>query len=90
MGLSCVAVWRGTWLAWDVGHEFFGKDKATDTQIVPGIYSHLTAVVGLVASGYLSSMLAPPAVCLLLTDEALKGKNQFLKGATWLVTRVKR
>lgn len=90
MGLSCVAVWKGTWLAWDVGHEFFGKDKATDTQIVPGIYSHLTAVVGLVASGYLSSMLAPPAVCLLLTDEALKGKNQFLKGATWLVTRVKR
>jgi hypothetical protein len=89
IGISCVAVWRGTWLGWDLAHEKFvnAHPKATDAPIVSGAYSHVTAVVGLCASGYLSSVLAPPAVMLLINDEALRNKNAFLKGANWLFTK---
>ena len=99
MGLSCVAVWRGTWLAWDAAHErlFLQKgERASDSPTVSGFVSHVTAVVGLGATGYVSSVLAPPAVCLLLNDDALRkrdcssdagaqnARRAFLRGATWL------
>jgi histidinol phosphatase-like PHP family hydrolase len=54
-------------------------------------------VVGLSYFGYVSSVLAPPAVCLLLNDDALRkrdcescdkgakdARRAFLRGATWL------
>jgi hypothetical protein len=100
LGLSCVAVWRGTWLAWDAAHErlFLPKgSSASDSPTVSGFVSHVTAVVGLSYFGYVSSVLAPPAVCLLLNDDALRkrdcesspqnardARRAFLRGATWL------
>ena len=100
MGLSCVAVWRGTWLAWDVAHEALflerGERAATAAPVTSGLASHAAAVVGLGATGYASSVLAPPAVCLLLNDDALRrrdcssdagardARRAFLRGATWL------
>jgi len=62
-----------------------------------GVASHVVAIAGLTAAGYLSSVLSPPAVCFLLNDEALRkracavnpayreeARREFLKGAAWL------
>ena len=121
MGLSCVAVWRGTWCMWDSLFERFdpwafkgdagvrnGEDEESSSPGEPqmsentftffnGVASHVVAIAGLTAAGYLSSVLSPPAVCFLLNDEALRkracavnpayreeARREFLKGAAWL------
>lgn len=96
MGLSCVAVWRGAWLAWDAAFEAATGRVATEQPTVSGFVSHAVAIGALGATGYLSSVLSPPVACLLLGDDAVRKRNcaqdagvrearrEFLKGATWL------
>lgn len=46
MGLSCVAVWRGTWILWDAAYERFNSRGATATSepVTSGLISHAVAV----------------------------------------------
>jgi len=96
MAASCVAEWRGTWILWDAGDEAATGDVATDSPTTSGLASLGVAASALAGAGYLSSVLAPPAVCFLLDDEALRrrdctvkagteeARREFLRGATWL------
>lgn len=86
---SCVLVWRGTWMLWDIAYEQFHKDnvKATDPNHLTksGILSHGCAVGGLLIFGYFASVLAPPARVSVLKDCALKAKTwqEYSKAAKW-------
>jgi hypothetical protein len=97
MGLSCVAVWRGTWLAWDAAHALVtGGGDAQRNPTASGLISHGVAVTALGTSGYISSVLALPSACGLIQDDALRktkgaaeagareARLEFARGATWL------
>ncbi len=86
---SCVLIWRGTWVMWDLAYEHFYNDevKATDPKHLTksGILSHGFAVAGLLYLGVFASVLAPPARVSVLKDCALKAKTwrEYSKAAKW-------
>ena len=70
---SCVLVWRGSWLLWDILYEEMFREqefKATDPKHLTksGFLSHFCASVGLLTFGYFTSALAPPARLTILRD----------------------
>mmetsp|Transcript_19090 Transcript_19090/g.29018 ORF Transcript_19090/g.29018 Transcript_19090/m.29018 type:complete len:186 (+) Transcript_19090:46-603(+) len=78
---SCVLVWRGTWILWDVAYEQWilstrGEDdvKATDPghATTSGLVSHVAAAGGLAAFGLFASVFAPPAGASVLRDSQFK------------------
>jgi hypothetical protein len=75
VAVSCVLVWRGTWLGWDVVYEYFYPHaKSTDRGHAThsGLASHTTAVGLLLATGLFASVLAPPAAVSVIRDFAVK------------------
>lgn len=86
---SCVLIWRGAWVMWDVAYEKFHGDevKATDPKHLTksGMLSHGAACVGLLCLGSFASVLAPPARASVLKDCALKAKTwqEYSKAAKW-------
>lgn len=86
---SCVLVWRGTWMFWDIAYETFGipnenahgdpqqQAAATDRGHLTksGILSHSIAIGCLLAFGRFSSVLAPPARASILSDFTFKAKT---------------
>ena len=86
---SCVFIWRGTWVMWDVAYEKIYNDevKATDPKHLTksGILSHGFAMAVLLYLGSFASVLAPPARCSVLKDCALKAKTwkEYSKAAKW-------
>lgn len=90
---SCILVWRGAWLGWDVAYEYFYKDstgakvKATDPGHLTnsGLLSHGIAIGGLLAFGRFSSVLAPPARASILSDLAMKARTwkEYSASAKW-------
>jgi len=88
---SCILVWRGAWLGWDVAYEYFYKEttgaKATDPGHLTnsGLLSHGIALTGLLAFGRFSSVLAPPARASILSDLAMKAKTwkEYSASAKW-------
>mmetsp|Transcript_21615 Transcript_21615/g.33900 ORF Transcript_21615/g.33900 Transcript_21615/m.33900 type:complete len:206 (-) Transcript_21615:1820-2437(-) len=84
---SCVLVWRGAWLGWDLAYEKLSKESATDRGhlTISGIGSTVLATLGLLAFGRFSSVLAPPAKVSILEDLAFKATTwqQYSKAAKW-------
>jgi hypothetical protein len=78
IALSCVLVWRGTWVGWDVLYEYTHPKqtpckttvKSTDPGHLStsGILSHVVAVAALVGTGLFASVLAPPAATSIIRD----------------------
>lgn len=80
---SCVLVWRGVWVLWDVAYDCFSTDevKATDRHHLTysGMMSHFAAAAGLLAMGRFSSVLAPPANISIMKDISFKKATR-----TWM------
>lgn len=82
IAISCVLVWRGTWLGWDVLYEKTHPRqsqcgthvKSTDPghATTSGILSHMLAVSALVGTGVFASVLAPPASTSIIRDLTVK------------------
>ena len=77
---SCILIWRGTWVMWDVVYERAHHcpiqktgPRATDEHhaTYSGLVSHVTAIVALVSCGLFASVLAPPAAVSVLTNAAV-------------------
>jgi hypothetical protein len=73
VAVSCVLVWRGTWLGWDVLYEYTHPQndvKSTDPghATTSGVLSHVLAVSVLVGTGLFASVLAPPAATSVICD----------------------
>jgi len=84
---SCVLVWRGAWMGWDIAYEKISKESATDRGHLTksGIGSHVLATLGLLAFGRFSSVLGPPAKVSIMKDLAFKATTwkQYSKAAKW-------
>jgi len=75
IAVSCVLVWRGTWIGWDVLYETAQSDaKSTDPGHLStsGVLSHAVAVAALVGTGLFASVLAPPAATSIIRDFTVK------------------
>jgi len=82
VAVSCVLVWRGTWVGWDVVYEKLHPDKAAKA-VDPGhathsgLLSHITAVSFLLGTGLFASVLAPPAAVSVIRDLAVRSSNGY-------------
>jgi|Transcript_20385 hypothetical protein len=74
VAISCVLVWRGTWLLWDCVYESVTDTHATTPGHLSrsGVLSHGIASVGLLGCGLFASVLAPPAAASVIRDIAVK------------------
>lgn len=76
VAVSCVLVWRGTWLGWDCLYEYWhpSKAKAVDPGHAThsGLLSHSLALTLLLGTGLFASVLAPPAQISVLRDVAVR------------------
>jgi hypothetical protein len=81
IAFSCVLVWRGTWIFWDVLYEQMNHcpieqkgPKSTDPghSFRSGILSHSLATAALLGTGLFASVLAPPAAASVMKDAAIK------------------
>ena len=87
IAVSCVLVWRGTWVGWDVLYEYThpeNKCEKTGKQLQrisstdrghasrSGLLSHALAVSALVGTGVFASVLAPPAASGIIRDFTIK------------------
>eukprot|EP00523_Entomoneis_sp_CCMP467_P017666 CAMPEP_0168806552 /NCGR_PEP_ID=MMETSP0726-20121227/1604_1 /TAXON_ID=265536 /ORGANISM="Amphiprora sp., Strain CCMP467" /LENGTH=210 /DNA_ID=CAMNT_0008858459 /DNA_START=70 /DNA_END=702 /DNA_ORIENTATION=+ len=79
VALSCVLVWRGTWVGWDCIYERLvvnaeENNKATDPGHAThsGLLSKGFAVTALLATGLFASVLAPPAAVSVIRDLTVK------------------
>jgi hypothetical protein len=99
IAVSCVLVWRGTWVGWDVLYEYTHPEqtpcrtgvKSTDPGHLStsGILSHVLAVTALVGTGVFASVLAPPAATSIVRDWAVKtGSKPYSGPAGKLVQRL--
>lgn len=73
---SCVLIWRGTWVGWDVAYERLAGDvSATDPGHATrsGLLSHSVALAGLLSAGLFTSVLAPPAAVSIIRDATVHG-----------------
>ena len=86
---SCILIWRGTWVMWDVVYEHAHHcpiqktgPRATDEHhaTYSGLVSHVTATVALVSCGLFASVLAPPAAVAVVTNAAVTAASR--KGMT--------
>jgi Fuseless len=73
VAMSCVLVWRGTWVGWDCVYErLHPHDDVTSTDpghaTHSGLLSHTTAVTLLLTTGLFASVLAPPAAVSVIRD----------------------
>jgi hypothetical protein len=74
LAASCILIWRGTWIMWDVVYEHITLAKhATEPQhaTYSGLWSHGIAILGLSSCGLLASVLAPPAAIAKITNCAV-------------------
>lgn len=90
VAVSCVLVWRGTWLGWDCAYEYFHPQedaKSTDPGHAThsGLLSHVVAVSLLFGTGLFASVLAPPAAVSVIRDLAVKAGQQPPYGPAQLV-----
>lgn len=95
---SCVLVWRGTWMFWDIAYEQvhhcpISKEgpAATDKghATTSGLASHVVALAGLVGCGLFASVLAPPAAASVIKDLSVKSAVRTYTGpAQQLVDRL--
>jgi hypothetical protein len=92
VSVSCVLVWRGTWVLWDVASEWFHEDmlrcnKKKHYDVKAGVISHVVALSGLLMLGRFSSVLAPPSKISILKDITFKRNtrtwNKYSKAAKW-------
>lgn len=99
IAMSCVLVWRGTWVGWDVLYEYTHPEqtpcktgvKSTDRGhlSVSGLMSHVLAVAALVGTGLFASVLAPPAATSIVRDWAVQtGSKPYNGPAGQLVQRL--
>lgn len=99
IAVSCVLVWRGTWVGWDVLYEYTHPEqtpcktgvKSTDPGhlSVSGLMSHVLAVAALVGTGLFASVLAPPAATSIVRDWAVQtGSKPYNGPAGQLVQRL--
>jgi hypothetical protein len=86
---SCVLIWRGTWLGWDLVYEHAHHcpvqqtgPKATDTKhaLYSGAASHVSAIIALLGCGMFCSVLAPPAAACILRDASVKSASRYYTG----------
>ncbi|KAG7336666.1 fuseless domain containing protein [Nitzschia inconspicua] len=94
IAMSCVLVWRGTWLGWDVLYEYSHPEQqfcertnlkrinSTDPGhlTVSGMASHFVAVALLVGTGLFASVLAPPAATGIIRDFNIKAGSKAYQG----------
>lgn len=78
VAMSCVLVWRGTWMAWDQLFLHFTEEEATKPGNLSksGVLSHGIASVGLLGCGLFASVLAPPAAASVIRDIAVRAGKQ--------------
>ena len=77
---SCVLVWRGTWIGWDVLYETLHPHegaKATDPGHMThsGLLSHAAALTLLLGTGLFASVLAPPAAISVIRDHTVRSST---------------
>jgi hypothetical protein len=82
IALSCVLVWRGTWMMWDVVYEKVTNEKPTSPMHAThsGVLSHSLAAVCLLGGGFFASVLAPPAAASVISDLAVKAGQRHYAG----------
>lgn len=90
IAVSCVLVWRGTWLGWDVLYEYNHPQQSPCKSAVQatapghlstsGVVSHVLAVAALVGTGLFASVLAPPAANSVIRDFTVKAGIKPYKG----------
>jgi hypothetical protein len=98
VAVSCVLVWRGTWVGWDVLYEYVylrshpENAKSTDRGHAThsGLLSHVTAVGLLLGTGLFASVLAPPAAVSVIRDLAVKtgGGSSYMGPAQMVANRL--
>lgn len=93
IAVSCVLVWRGTWVGWDVVYEKLHPEKpssATDPghATKSGLLSHITAVTLLLGTGVFASVLAPPAAVSVIRDFAVKAGQTYTGPAQAVAQRL--
>jgi hypothetical protein len=93
IAVSCVLVWRGTWVGWDCLYEKMHPQKEQATSrghaTHSGLLSHVTAVTMLLGTGAFASVLAPPAAVSIIRDLAVRGgKHKPVMGTNQLVQRL--
>jgi len=99
IAISCVLVWRGTWVGWDVLYEYTHpeqtpcktgvKSTAPGHLSTSGMLSHVLAVSALVGTGLFASVLAPPAATSIVRDWAVQtGAKPYNGPAGKLVERL--
>lgn len=93
---SCVLVWRGTWVGWDVLYERT-HPHADARAIHPGhatasgILSHAAALTLLLGTGLFASVLAPPAAVSVIRDHSVRSvTRQYTAPAQTLVNQMFR
>jgi hypothetical protein len=92
VAVSCVLVWRGTWVGWDVVYEHLycpGENGAKSTDpghaTNSGLLSHAVAVGLLLGTGLFASVLAPPAAVSVIRDFAVKSSGSTYVGPAQIV-----
>jgi hypothetical protein len=97
VAVSCVLVWRGTWVGWDVLYEYVylsshpDNAKSTDRGHAThsGLMSHAVAVGLLLGTGLFASVLAPPAAVSVIRDFAVKtGGSNYMGPAQIVANRL--
>jgi hypothetical protein len=90
VAVSCVLVWRGTWVGWDCIYDALHPDesaKSTDPGHAThsGLLSHGAAVAVLLATGLFASVLAPPAAVSVIRDFAVKASSTNYQGPAQVI-----
>jgi len=82
IAMSCVLVWRGTWIGWDVVYEKITSQHPTTPGHLSksGVLSHGIAAIGLLGCGLFASVLAPPAAASVIRDIAVKAGQKSYSG----------
>jgi hypothetical protein len=88
IAMSCVLVWRGTWLGWDCLYERWHSEEATAPGHATrsGLVSHIVALTLLLGSGLFASVLAPPAAVSVIRDFAIKTSSSIYVPPAQVIT----
>ena len=75
VAFSCVLVWRGAWVGWDVFYEEYlhphikdEEDDDVNHGTHSGLISHIAACGALAMAGTFASVLAPPSAVSVIRD----------------------
>ena len=92
VAVSCVLVWRGTWVGWDCVYERLHPEEvnATDRSHAThsGLLSHAVALGLLLGTGLFASVLAPPAAVSVIRDFAVKSGSTYQGPAQQIVNQM--